>query len=424
MTDLKKTLGPLKGAGLMLNIVIGAGLLSLPGLAYQQAAENAIWVWALCALVALPLLSVFIIMGARFPDAGGVSSFAQKAFGRYAYIASSFIFLGAVSFGLPAIALTGGHYLSVLVPADPAILAIALLLIATGTQLASPEAASRISAMVASAILFSLLLIVAVGLSGITPEMREARALTGPTIGFSQLSVPFMMIFFAFTGWEVSAGTSEEFRNPKRDFPLAMGLSFLAAMLLYFSMAVIVHFTPIESNYEAAFSSIMQHHLGVWGGILMSVLAVVIIVANLMGAIWAVSRMLLSLSRENVVPLDLSADETGRPLKAVFLVVGVLLAVLSLDLFNILAIEDMLSLAGQNFIILFAVAAGSLMTLTSSLFEKLVALVAVGSVAVLLAQQDAALLYPVLLSAAAGLLWAVQNRMNKTNIRNSPRSTS
>ena len=410
MTDLKKTLGPLKGAGLMLNIVIGAGLLSLPGLAYQQVGENAIWAWALCALVALPLLFVFIIMGSRFPDAGGVSSFAQMAFGKYVYIASSFIFLGAVSFGLPAIALTGGHYLSVLVPLDPSILAIFLLLIATGIQLASPEVASRISAMVASAILFSLLLIIVVGLSGISPEMRQARALTGPTIGFSQLGAPFMMIFFAFTGWEVAAGTSEEFRNPKRDLPIAMGLSFLAAIILYFSMAIIVHFTPIESNYEAAFSSILRHHLGVLGGIFMSVLAVVIIFANLMGAIWAVSRMLLSLSRENVVPMDLSTDETGRPLKAVFLVVAVLLGVLSLELLNILAIEGMLSLAGQNFIILFAVAATSLMVLTSNLFEKLVAVVAVGSVGVLLAQQDVALFYPLLLSTVAGLLWAVQNR--------------
>ena len=84
----------------MLNIVIGAGLLSLPGLAYQQVGENAIWAWALCALVALPLLFVFIIMGSRFPDAGGVSSFAQMAFGKYVYIASSFIFLGAVFFWL------------------------------------------------------------------------------------------------------------------------------------------------------------------------------------------------------------------------------------------------------------------------------------------------------------------------------------
>ncbi|SLN19192.1 Inner membrane protein YjeH [Roseovarius albus] len=413
MTALKKTLGPLQGAGLMLNIVIGAGLLSLPGLAYQQVGQNAIWVWAMCALVSLPLLSVFIIMGARFPDAGGVSSFAQRAFGKYAYIASSFIFLGAVSFGLPAIALTGGHYLSVIIPFDPAVLAIALLLVATGTQLASPETASKISALVASAILFSLLLIICVGLWGISPEMREVRTLNAPTIGFAQLSVPFMMIFFAFTGWEVAAGTSEEFRKPKRDFPLAMGLSFIAALVLYFCMAMIVHFTPIEDNYEAAFSYIMEAHLGAWGGILMSSLAVGIIIANLMGAIWAVSRMILSLSRERVVPLDFSADENGRPLKAVFLVLAVLLSVLSLDLLNILSIEKMLSLAGQNFIILFAVAAASLITLTSSLLEKIIGVVAVCTIAMLLIQQDTDLLYPALLSLVAGFVWITQGKQRK-----------
>jgi amino acid efflux transporter len=247
--------------------------------------------------------------------------------------------------------------------------------------------------------------------------MRQDRALTGPTIGFSQLSIPFMMIFFAFTGWEVSAGTAEEFKNPKRDFPLAMALSFLAAIFLYFCMAIIIHFTPIENNYEAAFSFIMQQHLGAWGGMLMSVLAVVIIIANLMGAIWAVSRMLVSLSREHVVPFDLSADKAGRPLKAVFLVVAVLLAVISLDLLGYLAIDDMLSLAGQNFIILFAVAALSLMVLTANMFEKLVALIAICAVGILLAQQDIALLYPVFLSVLAGIIWAVQR---KSHLNKSP----
>lgn len=105
MNHLPRTLGPFRGAALMLNIVIGVGLLTLPGLALEIAGESAIWAWVLCATASVPLLAVFVIMGKRHPDAGGVAHFAQMAFGRLAYVTASFLFLGAVIFGLPSIAL-------------------------------------------------------------------------------------------------------------------------------------------------------------------------------------------------------------------------------------------------------------------------------------------------------------------------------
>ena len=47
-------------------------------------------------------------MGKRFPNAGGIAHFAEIAFGQAFYSIASFLFMGAVAFGLPAIALTGG----------------------------------------------------------------------------------------------------------------------------------------------------------------------------------------------------------------------------------------------------------------------------------------------------------------------------
>ena len=65
MTELAKTLSATRGAGLMLNIVVGAGLLALPGLVVEAVGKHALWAWATCAIAAIPLLSVFIIMGRK-----------------------------------------------------------------------------------------------------------------------------------------------------------------------------------------------------------------------------------------------------------------------------------------------------------------------------------------------------------------------
>ena len=45
MNDLKRTLTPLRGAALMLNIVVGAGLLALPGLVIDAVGDHALWSW-------------------------------------------------------------------------------------------------------------------------------------------------------------------------------------------------------------------------------------------------------------------------------------------------------------------------------------------------------------------------------------------
>ena len=78
MTTLTKSLGVVRGTGLMLNIVVGAGLLALPGLAVEAASDQALWSWLACALAALPLLAVCIIMPKL--DAGGVA-FRAHGFG-------------------------------------------------------------------------------------------------------------------------------------------------------------------------------------------------------------------------------------------------------------------------------------------------------------------------------------------------------
>lgn len=401
---LSKSLTTLRGAGLMLNIVIGAGLLALPGMVVEVAGHQALWAWALCAIVAAPLLLVFVLMGMRFPNAGGISHFAQQAFGRSAYAIASMIFLGAVVFGLPAIALTGGHYLAEAFGGKPSAYAFALIIAAAGSHLLSTEIAARVSTAIASIVLVSLLALVVIGLSvvdwtGSTPQITPLA-----DIHLDVVFAPFMMIFFAFTGWELAAGLSEEFRNPERDFPRAMFLSFIAACLIYFCMAFVAQSVPISGSFKAAFSSILTLAVGEKGRIMMGLLAGLIIYANLMGAIWAVSRMVYALSREGLLPVRLETTATGTPLTSVLLVTLALLVVLASDYLGLVEISHMLELAGQNFLLLYGLSGLALLKLSNRLFDRLAAGLTVAIVITLMLLQGTSVLYPVCLSALGVIL--------------------
>ncbi|MGB7433120.1 MAG: amino acid permease [Ahrensia sp.] len=420
MSELKKTLGPVSGAALMLNIVIGAGLLTLPGLAAQAAGPLAIYSWAVCAIAAVPLLIVFIIMGRRYPDAGGIAHFAELAFGRYGYIAASLLFLGAVIFGLPAIAMTGGYYLASVIDVDPALAALVLLLAGAVCQTASPQKASKIATAIASTVIFVLLGMIAVGYWGVD----FTSAPVGLSLPFIHdiplIMAPVLMIFFAFTGWEVAAGISEEFKNPKRDFPIAMILSFAATITLYMLMAFLINVSPTVGNSEAAFAVLIGNVLGPWGQNAVALIAGLIILSNLMGAIWAVSRMIYALSRQQVLPVMLTVDEAGRPLGAVALLVVALALVLLLDYANLLSISDMLHMAGQNFLLLYGVGAMALMVLVRNVASRVIALIAFMIVAALMIYVGDFIGYPAALCLLAVLIWRMQRKNAQPVVTGAP----
>ncbi|MDQ0454439.1 APC family permease [Rhizobium paknamense] len=411
---LSKSLTTLRGAAVMLNIVVGAGLLALPGLVVKEAGNQALWAWGVAALAALPLLLVFLLMGQRFPDAGGIAHFARTAFGPRAYAIASLIFLGAVVFGLPGIALTGGHYIAEAIGGRPALYAILLVALAALSHLTSTEMAGRISSAIASIILFCLLGLVGLGFSVIDWSGAADTIASPAELSLQTLFHPFMMIFFAFTGWEVAAGLSEEFKNPRRDFPRAMALSFVAACLLYFAMAFTIQAVPITGSYEASFASLLALAFGEMGRLLMACLAALIILANLMGAIWGVSRLVFSLSREGLLPLRLKTNAQGTPFSAVLITSLVLFIGLTLDAFGLLNINAMLALAGQNFLLLYGITALALLRLSPRHADRLVALITLAVVAGLMVFQSASLLYPALLTLAGWVIGGLQHFQEKS----------
>ena len=119
MAELGRSLGVWRGTAMMLNIVLGAGLLTLPGLAAMQLGPAAPLVWLACALAAAPLLLVFALLGRQHADAGGLAAILDRAYGAWGRIPATFLFLGAVALGLPAIALTGGHYAAAVLGGRP-----------------------------------------------------------------------------------------------------------------------------------------------------------------------------------------------------------------------------------------------------------------------------------------------------------------
>jgi APA family basic amino acid/polyamine antiporter len=79
MTELKKTISFRRGMGLAICMIIGTGILALPGLALDVGTvHEAILGWFLIAIVAVPLIAICSSLGLRFPSTSGLAGLLRR----------------------------------------------------------------------------------------------------------------------------------------------------------------------------------------------------------------------------------------------------------------------------------------------------------------------------------------------------------
>ncbi len=158
--------------------------------------------------------------------------------------------------------------------------------------------------------------------------------------------------------------------------------------------------------------SIAGQAFGKYGSLSMSLIAATIIFANLLGAIWAVSRMVYSLGREGYLPLQAHRSPAGVPVTSVMIVAGVILAVLIGDRLQLLNIRDMLALAGQNFMILYGIGGIALFQLSPDRIEQAIAAVATALAITLTILEGPSLAYPIGLALVGWLIFRLKVRLD------------
>ena len=360
---LKKTIGLYGAVALALGIVLGAGMLSLPGLVYREAGGWAVMSWILDAALVAPLLFVFAVLGRRFPNAGGVAGFVGAAYPALKP-GCSYLLAGTFSLGLPGIAITGASY------------------VVSAMGMTEPDGAPWMTTGVAGIVVLGVLAVTWLGgaVAG-TLQNVIVTLLVGCLVLVTASSMPFWgdidfgvagptwlgvwsgmgLAFFAYTGWEMLAFTAEEFRNPKRDFPLAIAISFVLILALYLGAALAVQaLVPIEDTRAAnapflvVVGAVFDARVA---GAALALVVVAIIVTNLNGAAWAASRLLYDIGRSGLAPGGLGLDRltgaSATPRRAIQ-VLGVLMGfVLCLHGFGLLDLADLLRIAGQNFFLLY-----------------------------------------------------------------------
>lgn len=152
-------------------------------------------------------------------------------------------------------------------------------------------------------------------------------------MGFDGMFRGASVVFFAYLGFEMMAAAPEEAINPRRDVPLAMGISVGGCTLLYLLMAlVITGMVPWQDiNVKAPFSEAFKARGSMWMAIIVSFGGLAGILDTIVVVQYSMSRTFVMLGRMGLVPQYLARvnGRTKTPIPSV-LFCGAVSAVLAL----------------------------------------------------------------------------------------------
>lgn len=361
--DEQHKLGLVSATAMSVTIVVGAGLLALPGLSYAHAGRLGYLPWLLMTFVMLPLLAIFSFFAQRNPSAGGVVGYIGISLGpRWAAI-SQVIILGTFSLGIPAIVLIGAIHLHQILPGLPT-MAAALGILTTSLLL------SLSGMKVSGAVQTGIALLIILGLTGLStgywlqaPQADASAASAAlPTsawaAGAGVLSaVP--IILYAYTGWEMTAFLAEDMQDPHRNLPRSIWGSFIVVSLLYVFVAwtVASAATPSDAWRLTPIAQLARSWLGQPGLLITSLIATLLIFANVTAAFLSASRAVFSAGREGRLPQALArTDHRGLPVHAMLATWAVFVTVVVLSQAGGLGVDALMQLTGQNFFVIYLLA--------------------------------------------------------------------
>jgi APA family basic amino acid/polyamine antiporter len=284
-------------------LILGAGIYVLIGEAVGFAG-NSVWIaFALGSIVALFAGFSYAELSSIFPKAAAEYVFIKNAFKSnfFAFLIgwltsiTSIITAATVSLGF-------GGYFAEFVDIPIIISAIGLLVILSIVNFVGIRESAWTNTIFTIIEASGLILIIVIGFTFSNPE--PVNYLESPS-GFTGVVIAFVLIFFAFIGFEDMANIAEEVKKPKKTIPRAIILSVLISGIIYILVALavvrVVNWEELVTS-AAPMALVAERGLGSEAHILLSSIALFAITNTVLITLVAGSRMFYGMARERVFP--------------------------------------------------------------------------------------------------------------------------
>ena len=356
MSRLNQELGLLQGIGLMSTSLLGTGIFVIPALAATAAGEASLWAWMLLIVLVLPVAFTFAQLGRHFPHAGGAPHLIGRAFGARMERLSALLFLAVLPVGLPAaLNIASGFWQALFDLSQGQALAIQLATLAAMLLLGQRPA--KASGMIQGAIAVAIIATIAL-IWWLSDLPVSSQPLLPPIQGsWHLLPAALGVMFWCFVGIEAFTHMGEEFKNPERDFPLALLFGVLLAGLVYWACSVAVlslHSYGDVTTDAASLPRMLDLLLGEKARWIAATVGYLACFASMNVYMQGFARLIWSLADEGKLPASLARrNRHGVPARALLLVVLACALCAALAQLLNLTVDDLIRYANGNFVLIY-----------------------------------------------------------------------
>ncbi|HVO78190.1 MAG TPA: APC family permease, partial [Methanomassiliicoccales archaeon] len=316
---LKRKTGLGLGAAIAFGIgsMVGAGVFVLSGLVINTAGPSAILSYLFCGLLMVFSGLSYAALASIFPEDGGGYLYSKRMLGdRPGFLAGWGAYYASTisnAFVLIGFGIYFGLLFSVAI--DPRILALIALIALTAINLRGVADAGRTEVTLVVVKLAILILLIIVGVLSIQGTEFVPFAPAG-AVGLLQGMV---MVFFAYTGFQVASMMAGEIKQSSVKVPIAIIVSILVVIAIYIGVVVALLSARLPTYGSQSVFDAAVVLMGSAGGALVAFAATVSTLSSSNASIVGASRTILSMASERQLPGRFAKMRHGEPWNAIIL---------------------------------------------------------------------------------------------------------
>jgi basic amino acid/polyamine antiporter, APA family len=287
--------------------------------------------WLVGGLMALCGALSYAELAAMFPRSGGEYNFLSRTYHRAIGFLAGWI-SATVGFAAP-VALAGmafGQYFAGVVPgAPPLLLALAVVWLVSGVQLAGIQHASTFQNASTLLKVALILVFIIAGFAFGTPQpvsfVPSARDLG--YIASAPFAISLVFVMYSYAGWNAATYIAGEIRDPRRELPLSILIAVATVTVLYVGLnMVFLYTTPMERLAGQIDVGLIagQHIFGPTGGRIVGGLICIGLISAISAMMWIGPRVTMVMGEDTpLLSVFARKTKTGVPAAAILLQAGV-----------------------------------------------------------------------------------------------------
>ena len=312
---LKRTLGLAAVAAIVMGNMLGSGVFFTPGelAAVAQHPWQVHFIWALSGIITLCGALTLAELCSLLPQAGASYHIIREGFGPFWGFLQVWLELWVTGPGaIAGIAIVFGEFMHRVtggLGVTPILWGIAAIIFFALVNLAGVEWGGRTQVLLTTIKVAGIAGLVVGGLFLAAPAAPVAAVVVadgmGGVLGFTRFTgLGIAAVLFTYDGWIDVSHVAGEVRNPKRDFPLGLGLGVGALTVLYIVVNVAyLRVVPLQAMRDAptaVAATVATAAYGVRGAPLLNGLMVVSIFGALGGLVMTLPRLFYTLAAAHV----------------------------------------------------------------------------------------------------------------------------